>query len=444
MAGPISLWLLLTEGTGTLAETPRVAPFTPLTAVWLAGPGSLTVENCTFYTNCATGGKGGRGGNAAPEGLSVRGVGGIGGPGGSGSGGAFYWTLGCGFPGCGPTSCTFYHNAAVAGQGGSGGLGAPNGLDGSPGTSSGGGLSWPGEQHFRNNIIAGNSAAVGPDICAGAAVSEGYNLVGNQSGVTWEAAIGDKLLTPPAVLDPRLQWPLAENGGPTPTLALLPDSPAIDQGYSFGVTIDQRGFGRPYDYPDVLYPNAPGGDGSDMGAFEKQPRSTLSSTYHQVLAPGYSLLAMPLDATDNRVSALFAALTQPGFSVFKIDGNGIRASSFLNGQWSDPDLTLSPGEAWFFKNPYSSGFVVDISGFIPTGTLIKSLPPGISACSSVAEVGGGVHTALLFPVPLGRDLNGMCVCGTALGMTVLPAGWFLDSERTTNCYRPVVYDPHLR
>ncbi len=140
-----------------------------------------------------------------------------------------------------------------------------------------------------------------------------------------------------------------------------------------------------------------------MGAFEKQPRSTLSSTFHQVLAPGYSLLAMPLDATDNRVPALFAGLTQPGFSVFKIDGNGIRASSFLNGHWSDPDLTLSPGEAWFFKNPYSSGFAVDISGFIPTGTLIKSLPPGISACSSIAEVGGGVHTTLLFPLPLAMD-----------------------------------------
>jgi hypothetical protein len=31
------------------------------------------------------------------------------------------------------------------------------------------------------------------------------------------------------------------NGGPTPTMALLPGSPAIDQGWSFGLTTDQRG-----------------------------------------------------------------------------------------------------------------------------------------------------------------------------------------------------------
>jgi hypothetical protein len=56
------------------------------------------------------------------------------------------------------------------------------------------------------------------------------------------------------------------NGGPTPTHALLSGSPAIDQGNSFGVHTDQRGHHRPYNYTAI--PNAPGGDGSDIGAFE--------------------------------------------------------------------------------------------------------------------------------------------------------------------------------
>ena len=52
-------------------------------------------------------------------------------------------------------------------------------------------------------------------------------------------------------------------------MALLPGSPAIDQGKSFGITTDQRGRARPYDFPAI--PNAGGGDGSDIGAFEAYP-----------------------------------------------------------------------------------------------------------------------------------------------------------------------------
>jgi hypothetical protein len=58
------------------------------------------------------------------------------------------------------------------------------------------------------------------------------------------------------------------NGGFTLTHALLPGSPAIDQGNSFGIRTDQRGDERPFNNP--LAPNAPGGDGSDIGAFELQ------------------------------------------------------------------------------------------------------------------------------------------------------------------------------
>jgi len=49
-------------------------------------------------------------------------------------------------------------------------------------------------------------------------------------------------------------------------MALLWGSPAIDEGKSFGLTTDQRGAPRPFDFPFIT--NAPGGDGSDIGAYE--------------------------------------------------------------------------------------------------------------------------------------------------------------------------------
>ena len=60
--------------------------------------------------------------------------------------------------------------------------------------------------------------------------------------------------------------PLAQNGGGLPTHATTLTSPVTDQGYSFGLTTDERGAPRPYVFASI--PKPPGGDGSDIGAFE--------------------------------------------------------------------------------------------------------------------------------------------------------------------------------
>jgi hypothetical protein len=102
-------------------------------------------------------------------------------------------------------------------------------------------------------------------------VSNGYNLIGdagndgNARGAFNQT--GDQVATAADPINPML-GPLADNGGPTKTHALAPDSPAIDKGVSFGTTTDQRGLTRPSNSPTIA--NAPGGDGSDIGAFEKQ------------------------------------------------------------------------------------------------------------------------------------------------------------------------------
>ena len=49
-------------------------------------------------------------------------------------------------------------------------------------------------------------------------------------------------------------------------MALLANSRALDKGHSSGVAFDQRSYSRTIDLPGV--PNASGGDGADIGAFE--------------------------------------------------------------------------------------------------------------------------------------------------------------------------------
>ena len=111
----------------------------------------------------------------------------------------------------------------------------------------------------RNSIVADPLGDA--DSCNGETVSGGYNL--DEDG-SCQLKAGSDLNGVAAGLDPVLQ----DNGGPTPTHALLPGSIAIDRGNSFGETTDQRGLLRPSDFPSIS--NKEGGDGSDIGAFELQ------------------------------------------------------------------------------------------------------------------------------------------------------------------------------
>ena len=102
--------------------------------------------------------------------------------------------------------------------------------------------------------------------------SNGYNLSSDAAG-------GDGTTGPGGLLNatgdirntnPMLA-PLANNGGPTFTHALLTGSPAIDQGKNFtAFTSDQRGtgFARTNDFLSIS--NATLGDGTDIGAYEVQ------------------------------------------------------------------------------------------------------------------------------------------------------------------------------
>lgn len=103
----------------------------------------------------------------------------------------------------------------------------------------------------------------------GEITSSGYNL-SSDGAAGYLTNVTDRINTDP------LLGPLANNGGPTFTHALLPGSPAIDQGKRNAIShlfrsTDQRGRLRPFDF--TLLANAAGGDGSDIGAFEVIPNA---------------------------------------------------------------------------------------------------------------------------------------------------------------------------
>ena len=122
--------------------------------------------------------------------------------------------------------------------------------------------------YFAGETTIGNAGSDGFGFdLVGGFTSRGFNLIGMADGSTGftNGISADQVGGNENPINPLL-GPLQMNGGLTPTHALLWGSPAIDKGNCFGIHTDQRGYYRPHDNPSI--PNAIGGDGSDIGAFE--------------------------------------------------------------------------------------------------------------------------------------------------------------------------------
>jgi hypothetical protein len=120
---------------------------------------------------------------------------------------------------------------------------------------------------IKNSIIS--TPLGGGANCSATSTSLGFNL---ESANT----CGFNQATDKPNTDPLLAG-LSPNGGPTQTMALPPGSPAIDAGHSStGETADQRNLTRPVDRCATA--NAPGSDGTDIGAFELQETAPTSAS----------------------------------------------------------------------------------------------------------------------------------------------------------------------
>jgi CSLREA domain-containing protein len=137
------------------------------------------------------------------------------------------------------------------------------------------GVDAPGPFSVKSTIIGLNTAVAGPD-AHGPFNSAGFNLVGKTDNSTGFTAPTDLTGTIAGPLDPKLDLNgLQDNGGPTLTIALLSNSPAIDKGTANSLvgalTTDQRGMAFPRTVDDPAVPPATGGDNTDIGAFEFSP-----------------------------------------------------------------------------------------------------------------------------------------------------------------------------
>jgi hypothetical protein len=223
--------------------------------------GTGVVHATTFDNNAATGGNGGA--FATPGGW----------PGADAFGGGIF-NLGT----LAMTNCTLALNAAHGGN--------PGGTAASSGSAFGGGIfTTNGMTVLMNTTIASNSVIPGIYYSGG-----GFRLGANIANTNGSFTLRNSLVaysgtnanawgtitdggynmssdgsanfsggTSFNFTNPKL-LPLANNGGPTLTMALAADSPAIDWAPAAGApTTDQRGFARPY------------GAGVDLGAFELGP-----------------------------------------------------------------------------------------------------------------------------------------------------------------------------
>jgi hypothetical protein len=252
----------------------------------------------------------GNGGSGGPGGTATGGPGGNGGPGGdggTGQGGGLFSQLGA----VTLTNSTIAVNSVAGGNGGNGAPGGPGnandnaggtGSNGNVGAAQGGGIYILGgtltlydatiafnhaggafagagggvfnNQCFVNSfntLFGNNTAVIAPDF-QGAFFMAIHNFLGDGTGSDLSPknpatpnAYGNIVGTSANPIDPRI-LPLALNGGPTATCALMPTSIAIDAGDNFvippGITTDQRGAG----FPRIDKKNK----AVDIGAYEFQ------------------------------------------------------------------------------------------------------------------------------------------------------------------------------
>ena len=203
-----------------------------------------------------------------------------------------------------------------------------------------------------DTIIAGNTAPDG-DISLdpagpnhGAELEGSYNLIG--TGGTGGLTTADHNLL--NVSNPGLA-PLANNGGSTQTMALLPGSPAIGAGTApSGVTTDQRG--QPLDSPP------------DIGAFQTQLHPmTFDVASESDLRS--ALLAAESDASEDIAINLTTSITltdAAGGQLVIDNPTTIPKTIMIEGQGASPSDTVISGSG--------SARVVEIVGTGPASATV--------------------------------------------------------------------------
>jgi hypothetical protein len=172
---------------------------------------------------------------------------------------------------------------------------------------------------INSTIVARNHDSSGPatpDLFGDVAAD--FSLIGNSAG---GIATGAHNLVGTAAhpIDPKL-GPLANNGGPTKTHALLPGSPALNAGANVdGLTFDQRGHGF----------NRVVGSAPDIGAYEAQNHGHHDGDGHDSAIGGD--LSSTVKSPDRGIIGASLSQNRHGFEIptrFSAESSGDRNAEF--------------------------------------------------------------------------------------------------------------------
>ena len=243
-----------------------------------------------------------------------------------------------------------------------------------------------------NSIVARNNLINGArdDLFGG--VEAHFSLIGDNSGIGLFSNLGGNLIgTVFTPINPLL-GPLADNGGPTMTHALLPGSPAIDAGDPAAIAgvggvpqFDQRGF----PFIRVFDGDGMGGPRIDIGAYETQTVANLSL-----------LVDTLVDESDGNYSAGDMSLREAiGLANGSAGTNTITfASALTSGGPAAILLTLGEfqiRETLILTGPGAAKLTIDASGNDPTpdqnngdGSRIFDVDDNTSASGMVFTISG--------------------------------------------------------
>jgi len=369
-----------------------------------AGAGTLTTSDTTIALNNASGGTGGAGGTGgvgpSPSEGSMGGTGGNGGAGGNGGssqGGGVFTSLGS----VTLANTTIALNTASASTGGAAGAGGAGGTvdQSNPGAQGEAGMAGAGlggqgggvanaipsdpavdlESTLiaTNTVVAGPSSG-GPDVFGGFTTTSFHNLIGIGDGSTGLSdtrttmvpsdAEYEQVGTSTSPIAPDL-GSLANNGGPTMTMALQFGSPAIDAGANpNNLADDQRG-------PPFIRDAGPQ---TDVGAYEVQVANLSGFVYVDSNGTGSYV------STDPGIANVTVTLT--GTNEFGVAVN-TSAMTASNGMYT-------------FASVYASN---------STGYTITVTPPSgyFTGAETVGSVGGTAAASSFTGVVLNEDADGV-------------------------------------
>lgn len=251
----------------------------------------------------------------------------------------------------------------------------------------GGGIRNTGTATISNTIVANNGAATHQDV-SGLFNSQGNNLVGVVDG-GFGFGSGPLIGTAARPINPGL-GPLADNGGPTRTHALLPGSPALNAGNATNPpATDQRGFARVLQgFLDI------GAIESDLAPLVPANPSTLPSQ-NQPLVPAPSTLSVSdrtaiaevLDRNPTRVRLRSVDLQKQTNDAPTLDTQAVDQSS---GQ------VVSK-----FDQTFSSAYRRHLN--LPDGASLNLAQ--LQATLSRARRDKGVNTGIIYAVFVPRDAD---------------------------------------